>query len=146
MIVFSYPRSIVIMRDYCIVRHVGPTSGGQINKVSGYILWVCVPDGLVVRIRRSHRRGRGSIPRLGESFPLFSKFQSESFNLTWDTVFPNKKIFPISLLSHQALRLKLKLKLTPRREVESRILTTWPSGTARPFHVLLENKIHNITW
>ena len=23
------------------------------------------PDGLVVRIRRSHRRGRGSIPRLG---------------------------------------------------------------------------------
>ena len=24
-----------------------------------------VPDGLVVRIRRSHRRGRGSIPRLG---------------------------------------------------------------------------------
>ena len=27
-----------------------------------------VPDGLVVRIRRSHRRGRGSIPRLGEGF------------------------------------------------------------------------------
>ena len=25
-----------------------------------------VPVGLVVRIRRSHRRGRGSIPRLGE--------------------------------------------------------------------------------
>ena len=24
-----------------------------------------IPDGLVVRIRRSHRRGRGSIPRLG---------------------------------------------------------------------------------
>lgn len=24
-----------------------------------------VPGGLVVRIRRSHRRGRGSIPRLG---------------------------------------------------------------------------------
>ena len=27
-----------------------------------------VPDGLVVRIRRSHRRGRGSIPRLGVTF------------------------------------------------------------------------------
>ena len=24
-----------------------------------------LPGGLVVRIRRSHRRGRGSIPRLG---------------------------------------------------------------------------------
>ncbi len=31
----------------------------------------CVPDGLVVRIRRSHRRGRGSIPRLGEAFFSF---------------------------------------------------------------------------
>ena len=29
---------------------------------------LAVPDGLVVRIRRSHRRGRGSIPRLGEGF------------------------------------------------------------------------------
>ena len=29
--------------------------------------WVeMIPDGLVVRIRRFHRRGRGSIPRLGE--------------------------------------------------------------------------------
>ena len=27
-----------------------------------------VPGGLVVRIRRSHRRGRGSIPRLGTPF------------------------------------------------------------------------------
>ena len=27
-----------------------------------------VPCGLVVRIRRSHRRGRGSIPRMGDSF------------------------------------------------------------------------------
>ena len=27
-----------------------------------------IPDGLVVRIRRSHRRGRGSIPRLGVRF------------------------------------------------------------------------------
>ena len=27
-----------------------------------------LPGGLVVRIRRSHRRGRGSIPRLGNIF------------------------------------------------------------------------------
>ena len=27
-----------------------------------------IPGGLVVRIRRSHRRGRGSIPRLGSMF------------------------------------------------------------------------------
>ena len=27
-----------------------------------------IPGGLVVRIRRSHRRGRGSIPRLGRTF------------------------------------------------------------------------------
>ena len=27
-----------------------------------------IPGGLVVRIRRSHRRGRGSIPRLGIAF------------------------------------------------------------------------------
>ena len=27
-----------------------------------------LPGGLVVRIRRSHRRGRGSIPRLGIAF------------------------------------------------------------------------------
>ena len=33
------------------------------------LLALAVPDGLVVRIRRSHRRGRGSIPRLGEGFP-----------------------------------------------------------------------------
>ena len=31
-----------------------------------------VPCGLVVRIRRSHRRGRGSIPRMGESNFFFS--------------------------------------------------------------------------
>ena len=36
------------------------------SKVNYWIL--AVPDGLVVRIRRSHRRGRGSIPRLGEGF------------------------------------------------------------------------------
>ena len=30
-----------------------------------------VPCGLVARIRRSHRRGRGSIPRKGEYFLLY---------------------------------------------------------------------------
>ena len=32
-----------------------------------------LPGGLVVRIRRSHRRGRGSIPRLGILFLFASK-------------------------------------------------------------------------
>ena len=31
-------------------------------------LQMSLPGGLVVRIRRSHRRGRGSIPRLGSLF------------------------------------------------------------------------------
>ena len=31
-----------------------------------------IPCGLVVRIRRSHRRGRGSIPRMGALFIFFS--------------------------------------------------------------------------
>ena len=31
-----------------------------------------IPDGLVVRIRRSHRRGRGSIPRQGASHFFFN--------------------------------------------------------------------------
>ena len=36
-------------------------------------LWYAdIPDGLVVRIRRSHRRGRGSIPRLGVHFYKFT--------------------------------------------------------------------------
>ena len=36
------------------------------------------PGGLVVRIRRSHRRGRGSIPRLGTSFQVGpNMFESE---------------------------------------------------------------------
>ena len=35
------------------------------------------PGGLVVRIRRSHRRGRGSIPRLGTHFQLMTnKFEN----------------------------------------------------------------------
>ena len=41
-----------------------------------------IPDGLVVRIRRSHRRGRGSIPRLGESFAYLLKvFKCLAFKL-----------------------------------------------------------------
>ena len=37
-----------------------------------------LPGGLVVRIRRSHRRGRGSIPRLGKSFFVFTCFLSST--------------------------------------------------------------------
>ena len=32
---------------------------------------IAIPCGLVVRIRRSHRRGRGSIPRMGAQFFFF---------------------------------------------------------------------------
>ena len=34
-----------------------------------------IPGGLVVRIRRSHRRGRGSIPRLGRTFLNIYSFE-----------------------------------------------------------------------
>jgi hypothetical protein len=38
-------------------------------------LYTAIPGGLVVRIRRSHRRGRGSIPRLGRQVHFaFFKF------------------------------------------------------------------------
>ena len=39
-----------------------------------FSLCVCVPYGLVVRIRRSHRRGPGSIPGVGTTFLLFIFF------------------------------------------------------------------------
>ena len=39
-----------------------------------------IPSGLVVRIRRSHRRGRGSIPRLGKYFFLFFFMWSNCFS------------------------------------------------------------------
>ena len=37
-----------------------------------FLEWVCVPYGLVVRIRRSHRRGPGSIPGVGTYLFSFS--------------------------------------------------------------------------
>ena len=43
----------------------------NVDREAGHVLAHCssaVPGGLVVRIRRSHRRGRGSIPRLGSMF------------------------------------------------------------------------------
>ena len=40
---------------------------------------VVIPCGLVVRIRRSHRRGRGSIPRMGVPIFFFSFFFSLFF-------------------------------------------------------------------
>ena len=43
--------------------------GQDLRYVYNQKLWYAdIPDGLVVRIRRSHRRGRGSIPRLGVNF------------------------------------------------------------------------------
>ena len=40
---------------------------------------VKIPGGLVVRIRRSHRRGRGSIPRLGTYFCTLPPFPPTLF-------------------------------------------------------------------
>ena len=34
------------------------------------VMIVAIPGGLVVRIWRSHRHGRGSIPRLGDNYVL----------------------------------------------------------------------------
>ena len=42
-----------------------------INRVILVVLSCAFPCGLVVRIRRSHRRGRGSIPRMGVQFLFF---------------------------------------------------------------------------
>ena len=45
------------------------------NKVYSFRLMPkAIPCGLVVRIRRSHRRGRGSIPRMGDLNFLFIQF------------------------------------------------------------------------
>ncbi len=49
------------------------------------------PGGLVVRIRRSHRRGRGSIPRLGIPF-----FPSIHFPY-WEIIFCRKSCWPVCM-------------------------------------------------
>ena len=50
-----------------------------------------IPDGLVVRIRRSHRRGRGSIPRLGDSFPrCFYLYKHTEGNISLFLYTPDK--------------------------------------------------------
>ena len=54
---------------------------------TNFLIWpidnLCnsVPVGLVVRIRRSHRRGRGSIPRLGDIFDYRTRLQGIFFFL-----------------------------------------------------------------
>ena len=42
-----------------------------------------IPGGLVVRISRSHRDGRGSIPRLGKSY--FEKKSQGEISVTFRT-------------------------------------------------------------
>ena len=44
---------------------------------------IMVPCGLVVRIRRSHRRGRGSIPRTGGNILLMAGVDIFSFNTNY---------------------------------------------------------------
>ena len=48
-------------------------------------LAVCVPYGLVVRIRRSHRRGPGSIPGVGTYLFSFSPHK-----IFWIVVYSSK--------------------------------------------------------
>ena len=43
-------------------------TNGTYPKLAAYLFMV--PCGLVARIRRFHRRGRGSIPRMGDFFSL----------------------------------------------------------------------------
>ena len=42
--------------------------GNEKKHGKGKLVQSVIPCGLVVRIRRFHRRGRGSIPRMGEHF------------------------------------------------------------------------------
>ena len=43
-----------------------------------------LPCGLVVRIRRSHRRGRGSIPRTGDEFCQDMQANSQFMKAMYD--------------------------------------------------------------
>ena len=58
------------------------------------------PDGLVVRIRRSHRRGRASIPRLGEflfsSYYLVLHFTEQHSIYHWEMLLYWKHSFCLS--------------------------------------------------
>ena len=53
------------IRELVKEEHHVPRSRARPECLSGL---TSLPGGLVVRIRRSHRRGRGSIPRLGSTF------------------------------------------------------------------------------
>ena len=50
-----------------ILENAPPSKAYRLDQAfPDYVSLLCViPCGLVVRIRRSHRRGRGSIPRMG---------------------------------------------------------------------------------
>ena len=48
------------------------------------ISYTRLPDGLVVRIRRSHRRGRGSIPRTGDEFCQDMQANSQFMKAMYD--------------------------------------------------------------
>ena len=55
-----------------------------------------IPCGLVVRIRRSHRRGRGSIPRMGAFFFSFSLSFSSLLSLLLSSFPPFPPLLPPS--------------------------------------------------
>ena len=59
---------------------LGSIESGSLNEIAS--IQAAIPGGLVVRIRRSHRRGRGSIPRLGRQalFAIFTTFLNSCCN------------------------------------------------------------------
>ena len=77
----------MIHPSVCSMCPLLPKQVPKVNDVSAELLWiqspinVCtihqIPSGLVVRIRRSHRRVPGSIPHLGTTF--FDRFKCDLF-------------------------------------------------------------------
>ena len=77
----------MIHPSVCLMCPLLPKQVTKVNDVSAELLWiqspinVCtihqIPSGLVVRIRRSHRRVPGSIPHLGTTF--FDRFKCDFF-------------------------------------------------------------------
>ena len=77
----------MIHPSVCLMCPLLPKQVTKVNDVSAELLWiqspinVCtihqIPSGLVVRIRRSHRRVPGSIPHLGTTF--FDRFKCDLF-------------------------------------------------------------------
>ena len=87
---FGYKKKLLILTDTLILpSKTGPDDWAVTNTVTSQANF---PRGLVVRIRRSHRRGPGSIPGVGISFLLRSFWiHIASRNYTIMAIFQNNK-------------------------------------------------------